>query len=356
MKQLIKPIELLSPQRFNEHISQEIVRDFHRRAEDNFDPDYMADFYKKNFNATNNAAYLRWFFNNSEALFAAYSMLDDAASKELFISLIRYRIAGHHHVKISTIDETYWRNKNSVAKHSSETSAFSHLSYKDAEIRRYQVDFHGHQLALNTLPQDLMLAYFQSEYFFEREGIRVAPETGDFVIDGGACNGEASVLFAAAAGPMGHVYAFDFVAEHIDVIECNKSENDLDIIETMAYALGDRDRDGSIKTNQGAVDPTSQVSDDILMRRIDTLVETNDIERIDFLKMDIEGSELLALEGAAKSIRHFHPKLAICVYHKPNHLFEVPLMIKAINPNYRFYLHCNGINGCETVLYGLPIK
>ncbi|WP_144678204.1 FkbM family methyltransferase [Desulfitobacterium sp. LBE] len=72
-----------------------------------------------------------------------------------------------------------------------------------------------------------------------------------------------------------------------------------------------------------------------------------------FIKMDIEGAEKEALMGAQKIIREKHPKLAICAYHKPEDIYELPKLIYDIDPTYKFYLHqCeNGIYG--TILYAI---
>ncbi len=54
--------------------------------------------------------------------------------------------------------------------------------------------------------------------------------------------------------------------------------------------------------------------------------------------MDIEGSEILALKGAERTIRRFKPKLAISIYHVFTHYFEAILFLHALNLGYRFHI------------------
>lgn len=77
-------------------------------------------------------------------------------------------------------------------------------------------------------------------------------------------------------------------------------------------------------------------------------------EEITFLKMDIEGSELNALKGAKLTIQMHKPKLAICVYHKPEDILVIPKYIKTLVPEYKFYLRHYSSYNTETVLYAIP--
>jgi len=72
-----------------------------------------------------------------------------------------------------------------------------------------------------------------------------------------------------------------------------------------------------------------------------------------FIKLDIEGAELEALKGAAQTIKRNRPKLAVCVYHKPGDLFEIPAFIRSLVPEYRLYLRQHQPVACETVLYAV---
>lgn len=80
---------------------------------------------------------------------------------------------------------------------------------------------------------------------------------------------------------------------------------------------------------------------------LDSLIK----EKVTFIKMDIEGAELKALEGCKNIIAHDKPKLAICLYHKPEHLWEIPFYIHQLVPQYKFYIRHHSKDFCETVLY-----
>ena len=73
-----------------------------------------------------------------------------------------------------------------------------------------------------------------------------------------------------------------------------------------------------------------------------------------FLKFDIEGAELDALKGAINVIKDMTPTIAICIYHKPQDIFEIPLWINKVNSNYNFYVRTHGSDGFEFVLYAVP--
>ena len=67
--------------------------------------------------------------------------------------------------------------------------------------------------------------------------------------------------------------------------------------------------------------------------------------------MDIEGSELKALEGMKQTIKKYKPKLAICIYHKFEDLWELPLYIKKLVPEYQLYIRNYTSYLDEIVLY-----
>lgn len=75
---------------------------------------------------------------------------------------------------------------------------------------------------------------------------------------------------------------------------------------------------------------------------------------ISYIKMDVEGAEMKALMGAITTIRRNKPKLAICVYHKRDDMFKIPLLINNFCDGYEFYLRHYCTTFSETVLFAVP--
>lgn len=78
-------------------------------------------------------------------------------------------------------------------------------------------------------------------------------------------------------------------------------------------------------------------------------------KRATFIKMDIEGSELQALQGAKNTIATYLPKLAISIYHKNDDLITIPQYINDISKNkYHFILRHHSCYANDMVLYAIP--
>ncbi len=73
-----------------------------------------------------------------------------------------------------------------------------------------------------------------------------------------------------------------------------------------------------------------------------------------YIKIDIEGAELDALNGARGIIQRYFPVLAVCSYHVQDHLWKIPLLIQSINPNYSFFLRPHLVEGWDLVCYAIP--
>ena len=73
-----------------------------------------------------------------------------------------------------------------------------------------------------------------------------------------------------------------------------------------------------------------------------------------FVKLDIEGAEIDALEGARATIDRHAPVLAVCVYHLQNHLWRIPLLLRGWRRDYAFFLRPHNEEGWDLVCYAVP--
>lgn len=107
---------------------------------------------------------------------------------------------------------------------------------------------------------------------------------------------------------------------------------------------------GKEKSQGGKISKSGRML--IEVDKIDNIVPQS--TKVDFIKMDIEGSELNALKGAENIIRKYHPILTVCVYHKTEDLVTIPQYIKSLYADYKLYLRAHSNVSQDLVLYALP--
>ena len=83
--------------------------------------------------------------------------------------------------------------------------------------------------------------------------------------------------------------------------------------------------------------PTTTKLETVQVFPLDEIVEQLELKRVDFIKMDIEGSERRALRGASRTIAQFKPRMAICSYHSADDTEVIPAIVKGIEPGYQIH-------------------
>ena len=155
------------------------------------------------------------------------------------------------------------------------------------------------------------------------------PTEGDIVIDGGAFDAGTSVDFAMQGAK---VYAFEM--DETNYQNClARAEKYKFTIENMGLSSEESEESyiqGGVGSHKGIGNKIAHFID------IDTYVKQNDLPRIDYIKLDIEGAELDCLKGAAKSIVRYKPKMAISAYHKPEDLWTLAEYVHSLRPDYEF--------------------
>jgi FkbM family methyltransferase len=303
----------------------------------------------KEFNPAPNAFYFDWFSRNFENLYSAYSLLNNDSSKRLYLYLIAFRLAGHFSVRLP-VD---FANKAAELEVFEATAKFSPSRLNAngifGKLKHFDFAYKNDRYLVDCMGLEYYL--FRGQYFYHKDGVTISPSPEDCVIDGGACTGDTAAVFSNAVGPKGSVFSFDPVANHLAILEHNAGQCPHGNIRVMPYGLSDKNILAEPIVLESYAPGFSSGSHPVPLRSIDYLVNTKEIEKIDFIKLDVEGAEMESLRGARESILRFKPKLAVSLYHKPNDIFEIILYIKDKFPFYSCYVGHYSIHTEETVLY-----
>ena len=174
-------------------------------------------------------------------------------------------------------------------------------------------------------------------------------------VDVGAFDGDTIDAFLGATdGKYRHIYAFEMSKRNYARLSCKVQEDPRCAADRVTlYPYGASDRDGTARyyENNTSTVFSADGTETAEFRRLDDVLKD---QPVTFIKMDIEGAEPLALRGAEHIIRTQTPKLAICTYHRAEHLWEIPKMILQMNPAYHIYFRHHDKDEMETVCYAIP--
>ncbi|HHS48459.1 MAG TPA: FkbM family methyltransferase [Desulfurella acetivorans] len=184
--------------------------------------------------------------------------------------------------------------------------------------------------------------------YFHKE---VKPENGDCIVDAGAYTGDTIEEIIKENIAYKKIYAFEPDEQNYNkLIENTKKYQNIE-----AHKYGLWDKTDKLYFNATANDE-SFITNDITQANhtIDTVSLDEffkDKEKPTLIKMDIEGAELNALLGAKEIICNYKPKLQICIYHKPEHLYQIPILLKEWVKDYKLYIGHHLSDFRDTVLY-----
>ena len=192
-----------------------------------------------------------------------------------------------------------------------------------------------------------------AELYFPSDLIR--PRLDEVFVDCGAFTGDTVDAFLAAReGQFNQI-----VAVEPDPLNCRVLIDRIqewggsrpERIHVAPVAVGARrgrlqfDVTGTAGSSIGAGSDTVDVAplDEILSGRTPT-----------YIKFDVEGAEHDALVGGSGTISANMPVLAVCLYHRPEDLWDLPLLVRSLSPGYRFYVRRHSDERWETVMYAVP--
>jgi FkbM family methyltransferase len=150
---------------------------------------------------------------------------------------------------------------------------------------------------------------------------------GGVAIDIGANLGEWTLPLARAVGPAGRMLAIEPAPRAAAALDKTLAANALTQVELVRCALGDRNGAAefavplvtSARSDTGTAHLGGAAGHDVVtvaLRRLDTLAAERGLDRIDLVKIDVEGHERPVLDGAAATLARFRPVLVLETGHE----------------------------------------
>ena len=188
--------------------------------------------------------------------------------------------------------------------------------------------------------------------YYDLDLISVAK--GFVFVDAGAGTGDMTSSFINTYGDdYNKIYCYEVVKDLAETLQRNYRT--YDNIMTQTKALDSENNKALLFIDEEDLS-ASHLTNEKGSASVNTVTLDSDIcEKIDMIKMDINGYEKAALEGSIRHIREEHPILMIALYHRYEDLIEIPKLIHNLDENYKFYLRYYGGDLIPTnyVLYAI---
>jgi FkbM family methyltransferase len=211
---------------------------------------------------------------------------------------------------------------------------------------------------------DLKDIYFQLIKLSGRMGQQyfdfINPAPIRTILEGGVADGWTSVQLLEHF-PEAIVYGFDPDSEALGNSFYMEFLSHCGRFHYKPFGLWDKRERLHFEVGEGCMGRIACEPDDQSINYIDTIsidrfVVSTDIQRVDFIKLDIEGAELHAVKGAKETIRRHRPQMAVCVYHQLEHYYRIPFLLDECCTDYIFRAgHYSPFHAfSETVWYAIP--
>jgi FkbM family methyltransferase len=295
--------------------------------------------------------------------------LGDEPSRALLLRFLAYRALGPAHVRLQLEPIEYRRGVIGLTARALREACAVQFDGIPLEWQLHRYDLTDLGLPIKVIGSPLPLASTMvfSQYAYRDADVAARPRPGDTALDVGGCWGDTALWLAHVVGPGGQVHTFEPSLGNRQLLTRNLELNpDLAARirvwdDPLAPRAGETvwlpDIIGAGATMQtGAPREAAGALLELRTQSVDALVEAGAVERVDFLKVDVEGADRGVLEGAAESIARFRPRIAIACYHKPDDLVQIPDLLDSLGVSYRWYLQCSTMTDVDTVAFGVPAE
>lgn len=185
--------------------------------------------------------------------------------------------------------------------------------------------------------------YFQKDIF--------GPVENEVFVDGGAYVGDTIRAFSKTfhLGGAGYKKIYAWEPDKSNLLQLERNLRGYHDLIVLPYGLWNEKCEIGFSEDGTSCSKLDKSADQKI--QVDTIDHLCAKDKITFIKMDIEGSEIRALEGATQVIKRDKPRLAICIYHSPEDLYEIPFWIKNTVSEYKLYIRHHSDSSAETVVY-----
>lgn len=258
--------------------------------------------------------------SNAHELAHAYALLSDEASQRLFLQRIGLLAGG-------------------------------------SDFKAYMAHIKEHSF-IEKYPPDNMHQGPENFYYFNNDVVRLSAR--ETLVDCGAFDGDSLEQFLRAGQrfPEGNYQAHCLEPDPQNFAKLANSYGENTNI--RLYQSGAWSEKASLNFESStSVTVSTPSSAKVSENGTGLLVEADALDRllagedVSFIKMDIEGAEIQALEGSSEIIARCKPTLAISVYHRRDDIFQIPLLVDRLCPGYRFHLRLFSQNFTELVLLAI---
>lgn len=180
-------------------------------------------------------------------------------------------------------------------------------------------------------------------YMQQYNSISCSPKKNGIILDVGANIGIFSIFAAKLMRFKGTIYAFEPEPSNLKTLSLNIKSNNLhNLIASVRAAVSDKSGETMLDTSSSFVahkivlpyNDSVKSCIPVNVMTIDDFCLLNNIHEVDFIKMDIEGHELQAIEGALNTIKKYRPRMAIAAYHYPGDRSAIAEKINKIEMRY----------------------
>ncbi|MGI9462202.1 MAG: FkbM family methyltransferase [Alphaproteobacteria bacterium] len=290
----------------------------------------------------------------------AHDLLADKESKNLYKELLVYRLLGPRYAKLSINNETYWHKRQQALQYKLQDYD---KNTTPASLNNPLETFYYFTLPLGDKKTKIInplftffTSFFIKQYFFQRQTISITVEPNDVILDFGSFLGESAIAFSHATHHQCQIYCFECEPYNLEVFYKNLANNpdskkNIHIIEEVVMDHPNHELYIMSLKAESRLTSDAKQGKKVPVTTIDNFMEDKKLNRINFIKMDIQGSEAKALKGGIATIKKHKPKLAISIYHTMDDLWQIIHYLDGLQLGYQFYIDHHSLTENETILY-----